>query len=1237
MHKLLSLVLSASILFSSVTPTLGGGVPVRRGRPVKARREASRRFSARKVLARVERAQSNFSLREEMRGGRTNNAATYILESSGSARIRSMRRDFVTLSLNSGKLSKNLRNKGISHYKTQLKDARSIFQLADEDLKAFITESKQSQTSQSLAKAQGVLSDGSALSLVVTREQAAELLKFYEQAKGTSFEDTALLITARGLLRVEAYDELGALLAENGQNPVLAGMAQYIKVHEVPVEVPAFLEGCVAPAVNSQIASLLEVDFEPNRLHADPSLRATERWMELGRAQKESVPSQGIEPRVQIREEIPAPKMAQGLSTSGSATQAETEVTSTLENGKGVAASQDFAPKTEPVRQEAVTTSGQTTPGQITPAPQTAAAKKNPSASSRSGIVYGGIPFFAIVDSGKRRISWLRNKFSKKSKKEAPYEEPGLHDKTTQPIYEEGSVPEIMRDGEDVSVVNNDIRVMVGMEGFKLTVENSDGAEDILHNVNLTLSAKLKHFSPEYNRLALDGKGVFELRNLTMKGQRPDHFYFVLSTRKGEFALLAQGANQLGLSRPVRVKIQRTTSPRQTVTLPVYDITLKKTAVIAEVDMALLRDVKDIEGGQIVFHENKLYFRNAQGDIMTPLLNCFVRLPKEESKYWTKIFAMNPQTKFSVSVLSTKDKMPPLTYLVPVLQIGLGKTMGPVLKEYSNWGETEATYTMMGINNGLTAAMIFVNPLLERYGEAKVYRLGVGALAASALGAIASGLYGHIEGTFSGPQLAAFLTSSTLMALGVSVTRYLQGLLILANRGIVREGKTLVNTKTGKKVDVVYDGKHFWKRVKEVFTKKSERSLIDVLHLQKAAMYKNLGTMLFLAFPWLANLTGKAFGLDLGLDFSASYVPYSLFSLYTLYKVYKTPFKNSFPLDITMLHNNFKDLQGKVLPQIAKMDPKEIKPEDTEVKEIAKSVKSSIDALVPVEARKTKKAPKGLALRYEAEFLDTVEKFLTEKGRSAEEAKAVRDAFQKTFDELGHRNVKFKDVMLKAGLPPALTAMTLATIGELGFSNNFAFAMRELVGSATAATGIVGLLLYGFMFTWRVFGNFLSQRMSGGSMYAVSSATAVLGPLMMAMSHGNMTALVTGAIISCFGISNFFAQMYDYIIKLHPQYKREVALGINLTMPLAALGAPLLRLASNIEGLDNVLVSLAMAGSVALTPKMLADSSLVQGIKHSWRHNKERLNKLFHRDGKGGDQPPLDGGEEPPLIENPAQ
>ena len=196
------------------------------------------------------------------------------------------------------------------------------------------------------------------------------------------------------------------------------------------------------------------------------------------------------------------------------------------------------------------------------------------------------------------------------------------------------------------------------------------------------------------------------------------------------------------------------------------------------------------------------------------------------------------------------------------------------------------------------------------------------------------------------------------------------------------------------------------------------------------------------------------------------------------------------------------------------------------------------------------------------------------------------------------------------------------------FSNNFAFAMRELIGNATAATGIVGLLLYGFMFGWRVWGNFLSQRMSGGSMYALSSLTAVLGPLAMAFSHGNLPALVAGAIISCFGVSNYFAQMYDYIIKLHPQYKREVALLINYTMPLAALCAPLLRLAGDVPGLDMMLVSGAMAGSVALTPAMLANSSVIRVAQNGFKNMTSRIKKFFRRGGNGN---------EPPLIENPAQ
>ena len=202
-------------------------------------------------------------------------------------------------------------------------------------------------------------------------------------------------------------------------------------------------------------------------------------------------------------------------------------------------------------------------------------------------------------------------------------------------------------------------------------------------------------------------------------------------------------------------------------------------------------------------------------------------------------------------------------------------------------------------------------------------------------------------------------------------------------------------------------------------------------------------------------------------------------------------------------------------------------------------------------------------------------------GRSETEAATARQALQEAFDALGHRGVKLRDVAMMAGLPTSLAAMTLATLGELGLSNGLAFAMRELVGDGTTATGIVGMLLYGCMFGWRVIGNILSQRMSGGSMYALSSIASVTGPMMMAFSGGQAAPLVTGAIIACFGISNFFSQMYEYMIGLHPKYKREIALLINYTMPVAAVGASLLRLTSGVAGLDMGLAGAALAASVA--------------------------------------------------------
>ena len=803
-----------------------------------------------------------------------------------------------------------------------------------------------------------------------------------------------------------------------------------------------------------------------------------------------------------------------------------------------------------------------------------------------------------------------------------PYEEPGLHVSNVRPVYVATAVPEQAQIGGDLVGADDKEVVAIGADGVKLTLEGENKVEHILHNVDLTVSNTLKHFSPEYNRLALDTNYIFELRNQKIPAKRPDHFYFALSTQDGELNTLLEGARQLNMSRPMRIKIQRSSAPKKNVSLPVFDTNLQEPPVIiAEVDVSLLNGIKNPEKGHIWAYNNNIYFRTSEGEI-TELENAFVRLPKTESKYWTQILALYPQRSFNLGVFSTSEKMVPLTYLVPSLQIGLGKTLAPVLNDMSSLGETTSSAIMLGINNVLPALMGLVHPFLKQYGEAAVFRVGASMFAAGGLIALASGLYGHVGGSLSNLQLAGFLTSSVLIALGTNITRFVQNLLMSANRGIVPQANSFQKKEISEGVQMVpqtYNARFFLRRGYEVLTKKSSKSLRDIVFYQRGAMFKNLGTMLFLAFPWLANMVGKSFGYDLGLDFSASYVPYSLYSLYTLRQVMKTRYKDAFPLNKTVLQNNLQDVAQAATRNTHKIDPAEISAEHPVVIQAAKKIKTAIDALTPVEARQTKTTINILTDRHEKEVGKELENLLALSEKyTPQQAATAREALQQAFDNLGHRNVKLVDVMRMVGLPASLSAMTLATLGELGLSNGLAFAMRELIGNGTAATGIVGLLLYGCMFGWRIVGNVLSQRMSGGSMYAISSMASIGGPLLMTAAGNNIGLLATGAMIACFGVSNFFSQMYEYMVGLHPKYKREIALLINYTMPLAAVPAALLREIVNISGIPSLDIGIsgaALAASVALTPGMLANSSMVQGLKYGWQRLKANLSRFFNRRG----------------------
>ena len=188
---------------------------------------------------------------------------------------------------------------------------------------------------------------------------------------------------------------------------------------------------------------------------------------------------------------------------------------------------------------------------------------------------------------------------------------------------------------------------------------------------------------------------------------------------------------------------------------------------------------------------------------------------------------------------------------------------------------------------------------------------------------------------------------------------------------------------------------------------------------------------------------------------------------------------------------------------------------------------------------------------------------------------------------------------------------------ELSVSNGFSFAMHGLLGNGAQANAYTALALYGSMSAGRILGNIISRRISGGSMYALSSAFSLAGTALMAATAGHSApALITGAIIASFGVGNFFSQMYEYMVGLSPKHRREIALLINYTMPVAAvMSFPMRWLvgATGFSGMDLVVAEAAVLGSILLTPGMLANSSLIKVAKHLWSQGVNQVKNLWRK------------------------
>ncbi len=1124
MHKILSLVLSVSILVSSMTPALAQA-QVGRGVVKGMSRRVNRKALSARVTAQVNRqiAQSTLApnaLQARILAGNVNGLASQILQKPAALRASVLRNEFVSLSLVPGAVTPAQRSQAVKAYKFQLKNAHQVLAVPQTDLAGFLAYAAKNTTKANVIAVQQVLADASALGLVGTKENAPILLDFYKQAQGTLFENTAALIAARGLLRMQAYEELGTLFTLGANDETLAGTAAYIRAKELPVEIPSSLQNNSLKAADEKLAAFLSVGFVPNRLHADASLAATEKWVNL----KAPTPTQQVNaPAAAEEKTIASVKPAETTSASG-------------------------------VKQEA---------------------------------------------SNTQKIFKRNEEFDRK----------------TFPV-------EIM----DAAGNKQETPITFSIGG-SLSVNGYDRV--------------IFHEDPGF-----ENKYIIELHDHGKEPIKMGHFYMALYNN--DVGALVKAAQKAGVN--LRLKLEHTANVNyETITKPVYDkngnvlplevsVQLGKPLWAREMSQAFSHWMEEQLGvsgtyTQHLLTDAKLVLRN-NGEIwmqlpgskeLTPLPSeYYVRLPKHQVQHVVALLPhLEKEHSFNIVLSPTSNRVNMVARDASLTNVSLGKTMGSVVYNSLGMGEADAKSLMMGINYVMPGFASLMTPALKKYGEKNLLTLSLGMSVGAGILATLGGFNGFVEGATLDPVQKGLFVSALLLMSGASIIKQLvSNMLIRANRGEV------VLASADKKVTKVKAQKGLQtqgvalltKRFKEFFTKKSEMSLRDLVLYNKGFIYKNVGTLLFLASPFLIQYgTLLTTGIDLGIDYSASFPLYAAYSSYVMWKVLRSKLRDAYTAKnllqsqqmlTNMLKTGAKALAGQKVTK-------------NTIDDVARSFKDSLDALAFAHI-KMNPAEKKKEFYQEAKehILADLESSLI-KGHHVPAAQAQQRIADVSVSIKAQENL-FKNMwkMLKApGVGTLSTAMTLATIHEFGISSSFAGTMKDLV-NGELANFVMATSLYVPLIIGRLGGNWISRRISPDTMYLFCSSLSAIGTAIMAMAGTSVPMAITGAAIASLGVGNFFSQMYDYIMNKYPKQNREISSILALTMGVAGLGTiPAGYITADKVGmpLDLWYAGAALVASLVLTPGMMLNSSFVKVFSQPWKKLITHVKKFFHR---GNNLPP---------------
>ena len=1139
MHKLLSLVISVSILVSSISPALAQVPVVRSINPQLGRNLTGKGLSesasaavTRRVLQRT--VLTSRALQNRIASGQIKGLAGQILRQPASQRATNLRGHFVTLSLVPNAVTLPQRAQAVKFYQTQLKKTGKTLRVSHNSLDSFLALAKQNPQNREVTQARNTLTDACALGLVGTKEDAPALLDFYQQATGTLFEPTATLITARGLLHMQAYEALGKFLAPLAQKEELAGVVAYIKMKGLPVEV-ATEAVIVPPAANKELAAFLSTQDLPYQLQADPSLQGTIEWMEWGNTQ-----AQPKEPA--------------------------------------------------PVRQEQPT------------------AQKEPSVKQPSSVE-------PVVPAATEQVQ------------------------PVQPIPAAQREPAIDREANNLQKIFKRHR---NFDRATFPVEIMD-AQGKVQNSPLTFSIGGSLSSNGYDRVVFredpgfENKYIIELHDHGKEPIKMGHFYMALYN--SDVGALVNAAKQAGIS--LRLKLEHTADVNyETISKKVYDektgkvlplevsVQLGKPLWAREMSQAMSHWMEERLGipgtySQHLLTDAKLVLRE-NGEIWMQLPGSkellplpeeyYVRLPKHQVQNVVALLPYVPADKtFDIVLSTTSNRVNMVARDASLTNVSLGKTMGSVVQNDLGIAEAHAKTLMFSIYYVLPGFASLMTPALKKYGEKNLLTLSLAMSVGAGILATLGGFNGFVEGTMLGPVQKGLFISALLLMSGASIIKQLvSNMLIRANRGEV----VLSTDKKAAAKATVAQGPQaqgmalITKRFKEFFTKKSEMSLRDLVLYNKGFVYKNIGTLLFLASPFLIEYgTLGLTGVDLGIDYSASFPLYAGYSAYVMWKVLRSKLRDAYTAknllqSQQMLHNMLAS-GSKVLAEQGTSQ--------TVIDDVARSFKDSLDALAFAHIKMNPSQEKKQFYQDAKEHVlaDLQQNLVNQYHLPAAQAQELVNKVAVSI-KAQENNIHNMWKMVKApGVGALATAMTLATVHEFVISSSFAGTMKHLISQGELANFAIATSLYVPLIIGRLGGNWISRRISPDTMYLFCSTLSAIGTVIMATAGTSIPQSITGAAIASLGVGNFFTQMYDYIMNKYPKQNREISSILALTMGLGGLGAIFADYVTAPVALWYAGVMLG--ASLLLTPKMMVNSSIVKGIKGMVNRPLNKLKNKFKK------------------------